>query len=68
MIIDAEMYGITPKANIEKFFSAPPPIVLSNSRNPKLLLKLSVPGTLILIPKMKKLGFEFVTVSQLIDK
>ena len=47
------MYGITPKANIEKFLRAPPPIVLINSKKPKLLVKFSVPGTLIEIPKMK---------------
>ena len=46
------MYGITPKAKIEKFLIAPPPIVFNNSRNPKLLSKLSVPGTLIDIPRM----------------
>ena len=53
MIIDAVIYGITPNANIEKFFSAPPPIVLINSKNPKFFVKFSVPGTLIDIPNMK---------------
>ena len=46
------MYGITPNAKIEKFLSAPPPIVLINSRKPKFLVKSSVPGTLTEIPTM----------------
>ena len=48
--MDAVMYGITPRAKIEKFFNAPPPIVLINSRKPKLLVKSFVPGTLVEIP------------------
>ena len=52
IIIDAVMYGITPNANIEKFLSAPPPIVLINSKNPKFFVKSSVPGTLIEIPNI----------------
>ena len=51
--MDAVMYGITPNAKIEKFFNAPPPMVLINSRNPRLLVKSSVPGTRIEIPNMK---------------
>ena len=51
-MIDAVMYGITPRANIEKFFKAPPPMVLINSKNPKLLVRSCVPGTLIDIPNM----------------
>ena len=47
------MYGITPKAKIEKFLIAPPPIVFNNSRKPKLFSKSSVPGTLIEIPNIK---------------
>ena len=38
--------------DIEKFFKAPPPIVLINSKNPKLLVRSLVPGTLIDIPNM----------------
>ena len=52
IIIDAVIYGITPNANIEKFFNAPPPIVFINSRKPKLLVKSSVPGTLIEHPNI----------------
>ena len=52
-MIDAVMYGITPRAKIEKFFNAPPPIVLINSKKPKFFVKSSVPGTLIEIPSMK---------------
>ena len=52
-MIDAVIYGITPNAKIEKFFSAPPPSVLINYKNPKLLVKSSVPGTRIEIPSMK---------------
>ena len=52
-MIDAVIYGITPKANIEKFLSAQPPIVLINYRKLNLLVNSSVPGTLIEIPNMK---------------
>ena len=51
-MIDAVIYGITPNAKIEKFLSAPPPMVLISSKKPKLFVKSSVPGTLIEIPKI----------------
>ena len=37
-IIDADIYGETPRANIEKFLKDPPLITFSNSRNPKFLV------------------------------
>ena len=43
---------LTPNANIEKFLRAPPPIVLINSKKPRLFVKFSVPGTLIEIPRI----------------
>ena len=49
-MILAEIYGDTPRANIEKFSSAPPPIALNNSQNPKLDIAPSVPGTGIVVP------------------
>ena len=50
-MIDAVIYGVIPKANIENCFSPPPLIAFNSSRNPKSPVISFIPGTVIVLPK-----------------
>ena len=52
-MIDAEINGITPNANIENVFKLPPLIRFKSSKNPKSLVIALAPGTTILVPNPK---------------
>tara|TARA_B100000282_G_scaffold287972_1_gene256103 strand:- start:788 stop:1075 length:288 start_codon:yes stop_codon:yes gene_type:complete len=60
MIIEAEMYGITPRANIDILDSEPPENMLNISRmlprccsKRKLITAGSMPGSVIKLPNLK---------------
>jgi len=60
MIIDAEIYGITPRANIDILDKAPPENILNISRilplccsKRKLITAGSIPGRVIKLPSLK---------------
>ena len=63
MIIDAEIYGITPRANIDILDKAPPENILNISRilplccsKRKLITAGSIPGRVIKLPSLKTIS------------
>ena len=51
MIIDAEIYGDTPNANIENLLRDPP--VIAFAKSPKSIFFRETPGTGIVVPTIK---------------